>query len=318
MKISFKPRHTFLSFVCASLLAAGCNKPDDITLENEGTVYMPQASGTRGKLDMRLADTAQLFVFGAAAGGMDAVKSNVDVSFVIDAGQVAAYNQRNGTAYQLLPDDSYTISGLRTTIAAGQVSSEPLILGVFSKKIAHDKKYILPVTIASVSTGNINPDLKTTFFTIDTVVRKSVDVTTLGTLSVSHEYSGGADGNEGSKKVVDGDINSKYLYFDYVPNTDWMQLQYQQAVTVGAYTLTSANDASGRDPKTWRLAGSNDGTTWTVIDTRTDQSFESRFQTKRFEVPGTPQSYKYYRFYIDQNNGATLFQLAEWRLIQYE
>jgi len=61
---------------------------------------------------------------------------------------------------------------------------------------------------------------------------------------------------------------------DHVPVRRWA------TYAVNAYTVTSANDEPGRDPKSWQLEGSNDeGATWTAVDTQTDQTFANRFQT---------------------------------------
>ncbi|GIM91708.1 alpha-1 2-mannosidase [Paractinoplanes toevensis] len=58
------------------------------------------------------------------------------------------------------------------------------------------------------------------------------------------------------------------------------------------YTLTSA-DTTGTDPAAWTLRGSYDGTTWTTIDSRTEQAFDWRLQTRPFKI-ANPGRYKYY------------------------
>ena len=73
-----------------------------------------------------------------------------------------------------------------------------------------------------------------------------------------------------------------------------------------------------KHPKDWKLQASNDGTTWTTIDTRAGESFASRFQTRRFEVSAAPQPYTYYRIFMTANGGSSLFQMAEWRVIRYD
>ena len=54
--------------------------------------------------------------------------------------------------------------------------------------------------------------------------------------------------------------------------------------TVVRYSLTSANDAPARDPKDFTLQGSNDGTTWTDLDSRTGHELQRavRHQHLRF------------------------------------
>ncbi|XP_004302040.1 PREDICTED: peptide-N(4)-(N-acetyl-beta-glucosaminyl)asparagine amidase [Fragaria vesca subsp. vesca] len=52
-----------------------------------------------------------------------------------------------------------------------------------------------------------------------------------------------------------------------------------------AYELMSANDAPERDPMDWVVERSNDGgSSWHLIDKRTSQLFDSRFQCRTFKV----------------------------------
>ena len=140
------------------------------------------------------------------------------------------------------------------------------------------------------------------------------DITNQGNLTVSRDNNGGPQANEGSLKLVDNNPNSKFLQFDYKGDL-WLQLEYYEPQIAGSYTFTSANDASGRDPKNWTVQGSNNGTTWTTLDTRTDQVFESRFLTKTFIFPNTTP-YLFYRINVTAVGSGTLFQMAEWRLLQ--
>lgn len=141
-----------------------------------------------------------------------------------------------------------------------------------------------------------------------------MDVTYLGTLSVNRENSSGVNANEGSSKLVDSDLGSKFLINPYV-NDLYAMLTFAKAQRVSAYTLTSGNDASDRDPKNWTLTASNDGTTWITLDTRTGESFASRKLTKRYDFTNT-NTYKYYKLSITANNGGGLFQVAEWGVIR--
>ena len=120
------------------------------------------------------------------------------------------------------------------------------------------------------------------------------------------------EGNEGSLKIIDNDINTKFLINPYV-NDLYMQQEFAEPRVVNKYSLTSANDAAARDPKAWVLTGSNDGTTWEELDSREGESFSSRYLTREYNVDNDV-AYKYYRLSVTENNGDGLFQLAEWRL----
>ncbi len=77
-------------------------------------------------------------------------------------------------------------------------------------------------------------------------------------------------GGEVKENLVDGSDESKWLVFE---PTAWVELELADPVKVVRYALTSANDAAERDPRDWTLKGSNDGTTWTTLDTRSGEDF---------------------------------------------
>src|SRR4029079_9767520 len=68
-----------------------------------------------------------------------------------------------------------------------------------------------------------------------------------------------------------------------------------------------------RDPQDWTVQGSNDGHTWTTLDTQVDQSFSERFQMKQYPV-ANDQAYLYYKLDITRNHGDGIVQLAEWQV----
>jgi predicted alpha-1,2-mannosidase len=119
--------------------------------------------------------------------------------------------------------------------------------------------------------------------------------------------------NELAVNVFDGNVNTKWLVFQ---PTGWVQGKLDEPVAVVHYALTSANDAPERDPRDWTLRGSQDGQTWTALDTQTDQLFDSRFQTKEYRFENTTP-YLYYRLDITRNRSGgttTIVQLAELQL----
>ena len=140
-----------------------------------------------------------------------------------------------------------------------------------------------------------------------------VDLSLRSTLSVSHENADGAEGSEGSLKLIDNDPLSKYLASF---STDfWLQQSLDSERTVSQYTLTSGNDAPDRDPLDWELLGSLDGNNWTVVDTRSGEMFAERNLTQTYVVTNTT-AYSYYRLNITANNGGDAFQLSEWRIYE--
>lgn len=139
------------------------------------------------------------------------------------------------------------------------------------------------------------------------------DVTADGVLSVSRDNNGGPDGGEGSKKLVDNDITTKFLQSDFSGDL-WFQLEFYNPVVLGGYTFTSGNDADGRDPLNWRLEGSKDGSNWTVLDRRENEDFPGRRETRTFTFANST-AYNFYRIYVTAVNSGSLFQLSEWRVL---
>ncbi|XP_010923840.1 peptide-N(4)-(N-acetyl-beta-glucosaminyl)asparagine amidase [Elaeis guineensis] len=71
-----------------------------------------------------------------------------------------------------------------------------------------------------------------------------------------------------------------------------------QMYDLESYDLTSANDASERDPMDWIVEGSDDGgSSWSILDKRSSQTFEKRFQRKTFRV-GTRRTCNAFRFHF--------------------
>jgi hypothetical protein len=128
-------------------------------------------------------------------------------------------------------------------------------------------------------------------------------ITTGGTVTASGENGPG----EGKEKAFDGTTSTKW----YNPSsTGWIQLQLTAAHIVTQYLVASANDSPGRDPKDWTLKGSNDGTNWTILDTRAGQTFAGRFQTNTYTFSNST-SYLYYRLDVSANSGDSALQLSE-------
>ncbi|GGC12524.1 hypothetical protein GCM10011386_00200 [Parapedobacter defluvii] len=112
-------------------------------------------------------------------------------------------------------------------------------------------------------------------------------------------------------KAVDNDKNTKYCY-GFSSNL-WLQYQSPNPVVVNQYLLTSANDVPARDPRNWKLLGSNDGKKWIKLDMRAKEEFEERMETNVYSFENTTP-YTYYRLHITANNGDQATQFAEWRL----
>ncbi|RAV05054.1 hypothetical protein DQG13_04010 [Paenibacillus sp. YN15] len=132
--------------------------------------------------------------------------------------------------------------------------------------------------------------------------------------SPSSQYTDSPAG-EDITKAFDHNKLTKY----YTPHgTAWIQFRFanESQFVVNRYRISSANDnQTTRDPKNWTVKGSNDGVNWVTLDTRSNQSFELRFQTKEYTF-NNATGFEYIRLEITSNGGSAL-QLSELQLFDY-
>jgi hypothetical protein len=121
---------------------------------------------------------------------------------------------------------------------------------------------------------------------------------------------------EDIQNIFDGNNQSKWFgnkNFGGVPC--YIAWEYDRDKTTDSYSLVSGGDVPNRDPKSWRLYGSNTSMNDDLIllDTRTDEIFASRNQERSFTFQNTasPVTYKYYRLIIDAIAGSEPPQLSE-------
>ncbi len=114
--------------------------------------------------------------------------------------------------------------------------------------------------------------------------------------------------SEGIENIHDGNLNNKWFGGG---SSNWVQFAYSTAQIWNIYAMTSANDFPNRDAKDWTLSGSNDGSNWVTIDTRTDQPvWSGRNSTLKFPFSNST-AYLYYKLDIIDNHEEWGTQLAE-------
>lgn len=76
---------------------------------------------------------------------------------------------------------------------------------------------------------------------------------------------------EEASKLVDGNLTTKLCDTNFTTNGfTRVVFQFSSRRIFTGYRWATANDFESRDPKTWTLAGSNNGTTWTTLHTVTN------------------------------------------------
>jgi Domain of unknown function (DUF1735)./F5/8 type C domain. len=299
-----------------AILFSACLKEDELYTPKEGTCYMPQAYQDNNIITTLLkADSVQEVAFGFYYTTFHGAPEEITGTFEIDTSLVKVYNEENaftGNVYKVLPDSVYTLTGTTTVVKPGKSSSEPLAIAINPKDLSLNEKYMLPIKLVSVSSGTIASHLATTYFRIDELGIRARNITKEATISGSHNDS---PPNENMPKLIDDNHDTKYLAFDYTPDF-YVQLAFPKPREIDGYSITSGNDAQGRDPRDFSLEGSNDGVNWTTLDSRTNELFPGRKETRRFNLDW-PVEYQYYRFNVTSTLKDNIIQMTELGLLDY-
>lgn len=111
-------------------------------------------------------------------------------------------------------------------------------------------------------------------------------------ISNIYPTSNNSPAGEGAANAFDGNTSTKYLNFD--KKNAGVTVRLSQGRVVQKFTVTTANDFSGRDPTSYKLYGSNDGVNWTLIKQDTLSLSETRFWTSPEIQTGNTTAYVYY------------------------
>lgn len=109
--------------------------------------------------------------------------------------------------------------------------------------------------------------------------------------------------------AFDRDDDSIWPYTVTSPLPNFIKYAFPSEKTVRTYSIRNRFDDNFYDPKDWVLEGSNDDSTWAVLDNQLDVVWAGR-ETKSFTV-SSPGSYRYYRLTITENSTLATFHIAE-------
>ena len=123
--------------------------------------------------------------------------------------------------------------------------------------------------------------------------------------------SNNSPSNEGPANAFDNNPYTKYLNFDKQNAGVTIQLNAGRVVT--SFKLTTANDAVERDPTSYKLYGSNDGSTWTLIQQGALSLSDNRFSVSSDIAVTNSTAYVYYFMIFPsiKNNAGNSVQIAE-------
>lgn len=116
-------------------------------------------------------------------------------------------------------------------------------------------------------------------------------------------------------RVYDGKYTTNYRATFSEPVC--ITYSYEQPVEANAYSITASKNEPTRDPASWTLEGSNDGQTWTMLDSQENQAFSNRYVTQFYFTQST-EPYSTYRLTINATNGGNQLQIGEIQLLNIQ
>ncbi len=119
-------------------------------------------------------------------------------------------------------------------------------------------------------------------------------------------------GGENVAGLVDGTSRTQVTFASATPSVTVAYKGAKQRPTF--YTLTSGAGTAATDPSAWTLEGSNDGVTWTQVDSQSGVAFANRNQTVPFKIEN-PGAYQQFRISVTAGGSAGAVALAEFELL---
>jgi hypothetical protein len=261
----------------------------------------------------------------------------------LEAFSTTGNTSHNDVNVNIVPDSVLHINTAKTEIP-NQLQFSAVLKGKI-QSISWTFNAVDPVTAAVTTTtstsltplqsfayGSFNNFSVTATTDKGSVVTVSKSVTTdgiatdiTGARSAYSSTNENSDVNENSLKLVDGNTTTKFGFYGAFPVPETVLLQYKTPMTVKLYAIENGNDSeSTRDPKEWYVEGSNNNSTWDVLDhqnltvgfadylTSIGQN-ATRYERFFYYPIATPKAYLYYRWRI-VSTFAGQFQIEEFRL----
>ena len=263
MKLKF----LFIICVVAAICACDDGIPDTVELKDFMYLSLTGASDdpTVIELDYHIRDT--VFITGGISygGTTNYHQGNMEATIEADFTLVNSFNTAHGTDYLPLPANAYSLSSNKATIADGKNASDALKLTVRNSNMNLSKRYLFPLTVTSVSGGNLplNDRLKTLYlaFTFEEIVT---------TPDRSKWKSGGASTIQPGYAVedmFDGDINTMWHTTYPVDLPQWFIVDMTELNQFSGFTLRNRQNYVVHWPKHIKFEVRDNKTDWqTVLD----------------------------------------------------
>ena len=100
-------------------------------------------------------------------------------------------------------------------------------------------------------------------------------------------------------------------------HSNWIQIELPEAESILQYSLTSISRQCGRAPSEWRLLGSNDGSHYEVLDTRSSITDWGAHETRTFDLSSAAE-FKFFKLDVTDNEGDWYVGLDGFQLFEAE
>lgn len=283
--------------------------PDDIHYISftEAGKILTQPSGS----DHTLGTTEVTLPVSVSLGGLAGGAFTINLSTAPDTAQSLIDDGTLAGSVLLKEGEDYTIPATISFPGNINIAKFNVVVKTESLKKYELNKPVLAITLSDPNKHLLDSSKRTVVMALDPSKLIETDITNTN-IKYTTQYENG-NGNENSPKLIDNNPNTKFLLGGFT--SGWFQLEFDTPQFTGAYIITSANDAPDRDPKDWRLEGSNNGVDWVTLDTRTNQSFGSRFMPVKYTF-SNQEAYKFYRYYVTAIVRGDAWQQAEWRMLK--
>lgn len=254
--------------------------------------------------------------FGAALN-IASYSTAVTAELSADLSLIAAYNQKNNTAYEAFPDGTYELVKKQTQIPAGTKYSVDSFevslknLGVFQK----GKAYILPVKTSTASPFVQGP--KSVAYIVLRLNNVSLENTLLaGTTIARTGWSVTASSSFSSNpvaRVLDGSNATAWSSTTGIP--EWLRLDMAASKTVKGFVLVPSYEYRTENWLLVNVASSMDGVNWSFEGTYsgsvTAASSSATSPDTKYLNFINPVTARYFRFDILRSTDGTYVGLAE-------
>jgi hypothetical protein len=232
-----------LSFVIGTCLVAlnSCRTDHTLSPAQYAKIYIPQARKSPVEYNVVTGiDSIQIFNYQAVYGGPGKPKRDITVQFSVDTALVDSFNIRHFKSYPLLPKSNYQLSGLSTSIPAGEDFSPVLTLKIDGSQSIPENKYLLPITITTTDGGiPVNKALRTAYFVFNARQIKPINTAVIITGFLVNPSGSDVPQIGDSRSYSDNNVSftfkggQEYVQLMALQDIDFSQVPY--SLVVGRY-----------------------------------------------------------------------------------